>query len=77
MEGFEGFSTFAETLDHMPVFVNITVHTALLGTFACLSKQLSLESVLKAVHSKFPGELGEKNGQVVRESYRELLKEAS
>jgi Pyruvate/2-oxoacid:ferredoxin oxidoreductase gamma subunit len=42
-----------------------------------LSRELSLEAVLKAVRSKFPGELGEKNGQVVEESYREFLREAS
>jgi pyruvate ferredoxin oxidoreductase gamma subunit len=51
------------------------INTALLGTFAALSKELSLESVLKAVRSKFPGELGEKNARVVTESYRQVLKE--
>jgi pyruvate ferredoxin oxidoreductase gamma subunit len=49
------------------------INTALLGSFACLSRELSLEAVLKAVRSKFPGELGEKNGQVVQESYRKFL----
>ena len=54
-------------------FFNGDLNTALLGTFACLSRELSLEAVLKAVRSKFPGELGEKNGQIVQESYREFL----
>jgi pyruvate ferredoxin oxidoreductase gamma subunit len=53
------------------------INTALLGTFAGHSKELSLESVLKAVHSKFPGELGNKNAQVVEESYNQVLKEVS
>lgn len=51
------------------------INTALLGTFAALSRELSLESVLQAVRSKFPGELGEKNARVVTESYRQVLKE--
>ena len=51
------------------------INTALLGTFAGFSKELSLEAVLKAVRSKFPGELGEKNAQVVAESYQTFLKE--
>lgn len=53
------------------------INTALLGTFAGFSRELSLESVLKAVRSKFPGELGEKNAQVVEESYRQVQKEVS
>ena len=53
------------------------INTALLGTFAALSKELSLESVLQAVRSKFPGELGEKNARIVTESYRQVSKEGS
>jgi pyruvate ferredoxin oxidoreductase gamma subunit len=51
------------------------INTALLGTFAGFSKELSLEAVLKAVRSRFPGELGEKNAQVVEESYQKFMKE--
>jgi pyruvate ferredoxin oxidoreductase gamma subunit len=51
------------------------INTALLGTFAGFSRELSLEAVLSAVRSKFPGELGEKNAQVVAESYHAILKE--
>ena len=53
------------------------INTALLGTFAGVSGELSLESVLKAVRSKFPGELGEKNARIVAESYRQVQKEES
>jgi pyruvate ferredoxin oxidoreductase gamma subunit len=53
------------------------INTALLGTFAGFSRELSLEAVLNAVRSKFPGELGEKNAQVVAESYHSFLREAS
>ena len=53
------------------------INTALLGTFAGFSRELSLEAVLNAVRSKFPGELGEKNAQVVAESYHAFLKETS
>ena len=35
------------------------------------------EAVLKAVRSKFPGELGEKNALVVEESYHAFVKEVS
>jgi pyruvate ferredoxin oxidoreductase gamma subunit len=49
------------------------INTALLGTFAGLTRELSLEAVLKAVRSKFPGELGEKNARVVQESYRLIM----
>jgi len=48
------------------------MNTALLGAFAAITGEISLEAVLKAVQSKFPGELGEKNSRVVRESYQML-----
>ena len=50
------------------------INTVLLGAFAGLTGDLSLEACLNAVQSKFPGELGQKNAQVVRESYA-MLKE--
>jgi pyruvate ferredoxin oxidoreductase gamma subunit len=49
------------------------MNTALLGAFAALTKELTLDATLRAVRSRFPGELGEKNAQVVRESYRQLM----
>ena len=48
------------------------MNTALLGAFAAVTKELSLEAALRAVRSKFPGDLGEKNVQVVQESYKAL-----
>ena len=48
------------------------MNTALLGAFAAITKQFSLDAVLKAVRKKFPGELGEKNARVVQESYQSL-----
>ena len=48
------------------------MNTALLGAFAAMTGELSLEATLKAVQSKFPGNLGEKNAQVVERSYQML-----
>ena len=50
------------------------INTALLGAFAALTKELSLDATLRAVRSKFPGELGEKNAQIVEETYRRLVR---
>ncbi len=51
------------------------MNTALLGAFAAMTKELSLEATLKAVQSKFPGSLGEKNALVVEKSYQLLTGE--
>lgn len=51
------------------------INTALLGAFAGLTGELSLNAVVSAVESKFPGALGEKNAQVVRESYQQVKME--
>jgi len=48
------------------------MNTALLGAFAAMTGELSLNATLKAVQSKFPGTLGEKNAQVVERSYQML-----
>jgi pyruvate ferredoxin oxidoreductase gamma subunit len=53
------------------------MNTALLGAFAALTRELSLDATLRAVRSRFPGELGEKNARVVQESYRQLMGEES
>jgi pyruvate ferredoxin oxidoreductase gamma subunit len=45
------------------------MNTALLGAFAAMTGELSLDATLKAVQSKFPGSLGEKNARVVERSY--------
>jgi len=49
------------------------MNTALLGAFGAVTKELSLEAMLKAVLKKFPGEIGEKNARVVERSYKEAL----
>jgi pyruvate ferredoxin oxidoreductase gamma subunit len=49
------------------------MNTALLGAFAALTGELSLEAVLRAVRSKFPGDLGEKNALVSKESYNRFM----
>lgn len=48
------------------------MNTALLGAFAAVTQELSLEAALRAVRSKFPGDLGEKNARVVEASYGAL-----
>lgn len=53
------------------------INTALLGTFAGISGELSLEAAVRAVQSKFPGDLGLKNAQVVEESFRAFQKEVA
>lgn len=51
------------------------MNTALLGAFAAMTKELSLDAILRAIRSRFPGELGEKNAHVARESYTQLTGE--
>lgn len=53
------------------------INTALLGAFAGITGELSLGAALTAVRSKFPGEVGEKNAQVVQESYEQIMRETS
>ena len=53
------------------------MNTALLGTFAGLTGELSLPAILEAVKKKFPGELGQKNARLVEECYRQTEKVAS
>jgi pyruvate ferredoxin oxidoreductase gamma subunit len=51
------------------------INTALLGTFAGISGELSLKAAVRSVQSKFPGDLGLKNARVVEESFRAFQKE--
>lgn len=53
------------------------MNTALLGALASVTGEISLEASLGAVRSKFPGSLGEKNAQVVQESYDRFREVAS
>jgi len=48
------------------------INTALLGAFAALTGQITIDAALKAVRNKFPGSLGERNAEVVLESYRKV-----
>jgi pyruvate ferredoxin oxidoreductase gamma subunit len=50
------------------------INTALLGTFAGLTRELSLSATLNAVRRKFPGELGRKNARLVEECYKNIEK---
>lgn len=51
------------------------MNTALLGAFSAMTGEVSLQAALNAVRSKFPGDLGEKNAQVVEKSYQMLAGE--
>jgi pyruvate ferredoxin oxidoreductase gamma subunit len=53
------------------------INTALLGAFAAITAELTLQSALNAVRNKFPGEIGDKNAQVVQESYEQLMRKSS
>ena len=53
------------------------INTALLGAFAAITNEITLQSALNAVRSKFPGRLGEKNAQVVQESYDQFMRNSS
>ena len=70
------YQTSGETISKQ-ILGRPIINTALLGTFAGLTKELSLTAVLKAVRSKFPGELGEKNARVVEASYNQFLEGTS
>ena len=68
------FKVFAFSADKLArqILGRPIMNTALLGAFAAVTKELSLEATLRAVRSKFPGDLGEKNAQVVEAVYRAL-----
>ena len=53
------------------------MNTALLGALASVTGEISLAAALSAVKSKFPGSLGEKNAQVVQESFDRFSEAAS
>jgi pyruvate ferredoxin oxidoreductase gamma subunit len=46
-------------------------NTVMVGAFAGATGLISIESVEKAVHHKFPGEIGEKNAKACRRAYNE------
>lgn len=70
------FTIFADELAR-EILGRPIINTALLGAFAGVTKALSLEAVLTAVKSRFPGELGEKNARIVHESYKTMVERIS
>ena len=44
-------------------------NAALLGGFAAISGQISLDAVTKAIREKFPGKVGEANVAAAQEAY--------
>lgn len=72
LEGSFKLSTFSAEQLAREILGRPIMNTALLGAFAAITKEISLDAALKAVRSKFPGELGEKNARVVEESYKML-----
>ena len=65
------FSFSGETLAR-EILGKPIINTALLGAFAAVTDEISLEAAVSAVKSKFPGEIGEKNALVVEESYKQI-----
>ncbi len=45
------------------------VNTPMLGAFVGATKIVKLESVIKTIKERFPGELGEKNAEAVKKGY--------
>ncbi len=76
--GFSGdFRVFTFSADELAreILGRPIMNTALLGAFAAMTGELTLDAVLKAVQSKFPGSLGEKNARIVERSYQMLREE--
>ncbi len=46
------------------------VNTAMIGAFAAVTKEFSLESLIKAVRKRLPAKIAEKNVKAVEEAYR-------
>ena len=67
------FTTSSEALARR-ILGRPIINTALLGTFAGLTGELSRSAILNSVKKKFPGELGEKNARLVEECYRQTEK---
>ncbi|MGE5615945.1 MAG: 2-oxoacid:acceptor oxidoreductase family protein [Bacillota bacterium] len=51
-------------------------NAALLGGFAAISGELSIESVAKAIRDKFPGKVGESNVAAAKEAYAQVIAHA-
>jgi len=51
-------------------------NAALLGGFAAITRQLSIDSVARAIREKFPGKVGESNAAAAREAYDQVSADA-
>jgi pyruvate ferredoxin oxidoreductase gamma subunit len=71
--GFRTFTFSGEALARR-VLGRPIINTALLGAFAAVTGEISLGAATRAVRDKFPGALGEKNAQVVEESYQQIAR---
>ena len=58
----------------MEVFGKPIVNTAVVGAYAAISGQISLDSLLKACDQRFKGEIAEKNKELVKKTYEALKK---
>ncbi|MBI5252994.1 MAG: pyruvate ferredoxin oxidoreductase subunit gamma [Euryarchaeota archaeon] len=48
------------------------VNTAMLGALACATKEVTLDSIKKAIEKRFPEKLAVKNIKAVEEAYRQM-----
>jgi len=48
------------------------MNTALMGAFSAITGEVSLPAVLRAIRSKFPGEVGEKNARAAQHMYEHV-----
>jgi len=58
--------TFDATGTAMEVFKKPIVNTAIVGAYAAISGEISLDSLLKACDQRFKGEIAEKNKEIVK-----------
>ena len=65
---FHVYTFSADTIARKIIKKGLT-NTALLGAFAALTKELSLDAVVRAVEHKFSAEMAQKNIQILRSSY--------
>ncbi|RKL62378.1 pyruvate ferredoxin oxidoreductase subunit gamma [Thermoanaerobacteraceae bacterium SP2] len=49
------------------------MNTAIMGAFAAASGEFKLDSIVKAIKNRFPGELGEKNAMAAKAAYDTVL----
>ena len=76
VSSFQIFAIFADELASN-ILGKPIINTALLGAFAGVTKALTLQATIEAVKSRFPGDMGEKNAQVVQKSYKKMMKRLS